>query len=140
MNSENLISLADRSDQAEIVRKGGIKSGEIRRRNKAIKTIINEIMREDIQEKEIKESLEKAGLEPTYEAAMAFGLIKRATRGDVRAFEAVMRYSGRDKLYNAQVKKLEADQEQAISIAGGVQRVIDCLDAHAAEDWEGYQA
>lgn len=74
MNEENLISLADRTteEQREIARKGGIASGEARRRKRTLKEELILLLEQgDTQEK------------------ISLSLIKQALEGNTKAFEII---------------------------------------------------
>ena len=78
---------AERSSQEvrEIGRKGGIASGEVRRRKKLLRDVFNDLLPREVQDCEIREALEASGLEPTHESALALAVMMKAERGDVDA-------------------------------------------------------
>lgn len=82
MASKNLISLADRTteEQREIARKGGQKSGEVRKAKKTMKQMLDYLL-----EKNIKTN---KGNMSTLEAIMV-SMIAKASKGDVRATEFI---------------------------------------------------
>lgn len=84
---QNLIPASERSleEVRENGRKGGLKSGETRRRQKLIRETINEIMPLEVSDQELREVLLAEGLPPTYEMAMSYAAIKRAVKGDIEA-------------------------------------------------------
>ena len=84
---ENLKSLADRTkeEQREIARKGGIKSGEVRRARKTLKEeLLFLLSKGDTQEK------------------MSLSMIAKALNGDVKAFEVI-----RDTIGEKPVEKID---------------------------------
>lgn len=74
MNEENLISLADRTkeEQREIARKGGIASGEARRRRKTLKEELIALL-------ETNDNNNKISL----------ALLQKALNGDIQAFVTI---------------------------------------------------
>lgn len=82
MNPENLISLADRTtdEQREIARMGGIRSGEVRRERKAIRTALEECLAIEC---------EFEGVEASNVEHIAAAMVRKAREGDVRAFVEV---------------------------------------------------
>ena len=103
---ENLKSLADRTkeEQREIARKGGIKSGEVRRARKTLKEeLLLLLSKGDTQEK------------------MSLSMIAKALNGDVKAFEVIRDTIGEKPVekidnVNPQVQKIfitKADEKEA---------------------------
>ena len=94
MNNENLRpqNLRTKEEQREIARKGGIASGESRRRSRSMKTILKQMARMDVINEDLKAILESMGVDPTQDVAMAFSIVNEAIRGNVRAFDAYMKY------------------------------------------------
>lgn len=96
MNDKNLIPLNKRTknEQREIAKRGGIKSGEARRKNKQIKQIVTELLQGE------PDGIETIGLfipDGTTRAALLVGaMYDKARQGDVKAFETLMKYSGND--------------------------------------------
>ena len=66
-------------------RKGGLASGESRRRRKAMREVLSDLMGAEITEPEIRATLEAHGLPATQEAAICFAAVKRAQTGDIEA-------------------------------------------------------
>ena len=84
---ENLKSLANRTkeEQREIAKKGGIKSGEVRRARKTLKEeLLLLLSKGDTQEK------------------MSLSMIAKALNGDVKAFEVI-----RDTIGEKPVEKID---------------------------------
>ena len=99
MNKNNLIPMNQRTknEQREITRKGGIKSGESRRKRKQVKQIITELLAAE------PDPLSTIGMidipfggELTNAAILVKALYDKAKQGDVRAFETIMKYAGED--------------------------------------------
>ena len=97
MNEENLVSLADRTTEEvrEIAKKGGIASGEARRRKKTLKEELIALLETDGNNNKI-----------------SVAILKKALNGDIQAFTTIRDTIGEkpiDKTLNANtdVEKLE---------------------------------
>ena len=69
----------------EIGRKGGLASGEARRKKKLLRDVFNDLLPREVQDSDVRDALEAAGLEPTHESALALAVMLKAERGDVDA-------------------------------------------------------
>lgn len=90
-NNENLVDLRDRTteEQREIARKGGIASGESRRKRKTLKEELLLLLEKgDTQEK------------------ISIALLQKAMNGDTKAFEVL-----RDTVGEKPVEKIDATVE-----------------------------
>lgn len=102
-NAENLIPNNKRSPREvrENGRKGGIASGEARRKKKQTAELMKDILNSSLEGKNkqtVKAFASELGDEDlTVNALMAAGLVKAAVTGNVKAFEAVQRYVGTDE-------------------------------------------
>ena len=100
MNDENLIPLTKRtkSEQREIARLGGIKSGEARRQKKDIYQLTNIILNARLDGKK-QEAVKQiagdsvVGEDLTVNALLIAGLVKAALNGNVKAFQCLMEYA-----------------------------------------------
>lgn len=116
MNEKNLIPIGERTSRElrEMTRKGGIASGEARRRKKSLKQQALEIgkMLAPKDNEALADSLRDLGVDPdesTLETAMITALIKRAIYGDVKAFQTyvdLVEGKGNEKL-EAKLRKEE---------------------------------
>lgn len=127
----------------EMQSRGGKASGETRRRKADFRKTLNMLLTAKIDSPEWTPILESLGLESTLESAINAAMIKEALLGNVKAYEAIAKYSG-------QTDKTEADQEeQQVRMAVTKAKVpvdeeegtgddgfIDALNASAGEDWE----
>ena len=93
MNDENLIPVSQRtsSELREMTRKGGIKSGEVRRRKKAFKELFDIALNMKDEETGKKNDV-----------TIVSAMIKKAKSGDVKAFESI-----RDTVGEKPVEKQE---------------------------------
>ena len=105
-NAENLINgkrtqFRAGEEQVKIARRGGIASGEARRKKKQTAELMKNILNSSLEGKNkqtvkaFASELEDEDL--TVNALMAAGLVKAAATGNVKAFEAVQRYIGTDE-------------------------------------------
>ena len=93
----NLIPINKRTkeQQKEITRKGGIKSGETRRRQKTIKGILNLIDKQHLPKKESLTIERFFQIEdPTFREAIFLTLYKEALLGNLRAIELYLKLKG----------------------------------------------
>ena len=95
MNEENLIPFSKRSvsEQREIARKGGKASGEARRKKADFKKTLNKLLTTKI-DNSMTPVLEALGLDSTLESALNMAMIQKGLSGDVKAYEAIAKYSG----------------------------------------------
>lgn len=84
-NVENLKHDFTPEERAENGRKGGIASGEARRRTRTFRDAMMAILDEDCSDKRQKKALEALGLEPTYRNLISLENIRKAARGDVES-------------------------------------------------------
>lgn len=145
MNDKNLIPFTSEQSREEAERngrKGGIKSGETRRRKKALKSLMNDLLSSDIVNDDIYNSTVDMGFgtDPTYGAAVVAAMVRQAALGDTKAFNAIVDLIGegssgeRVKLQKKQVelqeRKLAGEEEQTPDDG-----FLSALDGSAAEDW-----
>ena len=106
-NNENLIPFNRRSvDEArEFGRRGGKASGEARRKKADFRRTLNLLLTTEINSEEWTPLLNALGLESTLETALNMAMIKEGLAGNVKAYEAVAKYSG-------QSAQTDADQEE----------------------------
>ncbi len=146
---ENIIPYQFRSaeEARESGRKGGKASGEARRRKANFRKTLNLLLTAEIDSPEWTPILQALGLDSTLEAAVNMAMIKEALAGNVKAYEAIAKYSG-------QSDRTEADQEEqkartaAVKAKSGQKDTeeeqddgfIDALKATAAEDWEEFDS
>ena len=143
MNDKNLVPFTERteSEQRKIRQAGGRKSGETRRRKKALKSLMNDLLSGDIVNDEIyNRTIDMGCNDPTYGAAVVAAMVRQAALGDTKAFNAIVDLIGegssgeRVKLQKKQValqeKKLSGEEEQTPDDG-----FLSALDGSAAEDW-----
>lgn len=104
---ENLIPMNKRSKEEvrEIGSRGGKASGRSRRRKADFRKTLNLLLTTEIDSEEWTPLLNALGLESTLEVALNMAMIKEGLAGNVKAYEAIARYSG-------QTDKTDTDQEE----------------------------
>ena len=98
---DNLIpidnSRRSREEHRESSRKGGIASGEARKRKKTIKETINLLLTMPVFNDKMKKQMQELGYtdeELTNQTALVLAIYKRALTGDVNAFNTLADRSG----------------------------------------------
>ena len=142
LNKDNLI-VPSSSEARKNGRKGGIKSGEVRRRKKSMKSVLSAMLNADVVSDEIYNSAAELGvdvMDMTYQAAIMAALVRRAASGDVAAVREIRSIIGEDndtervKLQKKQLamqeKKLSGEEEQTPDDG-----FLNALNGSAADDW-----
>lgn len=107
-NNENLVPFTSDQSREEAVRngrKGGIKSGQARRRKAALRDTMNRCLTMQAHVDGLSDVLIADGGESTYEEIITMAMINQAMLGDVKAYNAIMKVVG-------QTDKSEADLEE----------------------------
>lgn len=88
--------------QAEIASKGGIASGEARRRKRDIRLALEALLEKDISDKH--------GNTMSTAEAIALKQIEKALKGDTKAFEVVRDTAGQKPMERVEVSGLDAEK------------------------------
>lgn len=96
----------------EIQSRGGKASGEARRKKADFRKTLNALLTAKIDSPEWTPMLEAMGVESTLESAVNAAMIKEALSGNVKAFEAIARYSGQSDRSDADQEEQKARTEQ----------------------------
>lgn len=97
----------------EIARRGGKASGEARRRKADFKKTLNMLLSVEIDHPEITPVLRALGIDSTLESAVNMAMIKEAMAGNVKAYEAIAKYSGQmTGESEARTEKIHEETEQ----------------------------
>ena len=100
----------------ELARIGGKKSGEARRRKANFRKTLNMLLTAEVYMPDWTAFLESIGLDSTIESVVNAAMIREAMAGNVKAYEAIAKYSGQDarteKDLEEQIMKMEAFQKQ----------------------------
>lgn len=145
---ENLIPFNKRTEveQRKIQSAGGKASGEARRKKADFRKTLNALLTAEIDNPEWSPLLKSLGLDNTLESAVNAAMIKEALMGNVKAYEAIAKYSG-------QSEKTDVDQEEqnlrmaASKVKMGVDDegeaeddgFLDALSGSADKDWEDWE-
>ena len=140
MNDENLkkgeaTRFKSGEKAAEAGRKGGIASGESKRLQKDIQKAFRAIFEAEIPSGKAKEALEALELPPDMFNGMLYGITRRAIQGDPRAFDLVMKYSGHDRLREAEIAERTRDSNSEDKAA--YEQMMKALNGSAESDWSG---
>lgn len=81
-------------DQRRIAVMGGKASGAARRRKADFRKTLNMLLTSEIDSEEWKPVLEALGIECTLESALNMAMIREGLSGNVKAYEAIAKYSG----------------------------------------------
>ena len=104
-NEKNLKPVRSKREARERGKKGGIKSGETRRRKAAMRDTMNRLLTMQAEVEGLSDVLRADGGESTYEEIIAMAMIQQASLGNVKAYQAIMKTVG-------QTEKSEADLEE----------------------------
>lgn len=116
VNERNLVPFSERSksEARENGAKGGIKSGETRRRKAAMKTAMRQLLSLPVQDIDTWNALSDLGVEPglmdNQTALLAAVLVRGIRTGDVKAMQAIAAISGEDN----DAERLKLQKKQAL--------------------------
>lgn len=135
-NNENLIPLNRRtkSEQRTIQSEGGKASGKARRKKADFRKILNALLTTKIDNPEWTPILEAMGLESTLESAVNAAMIREALLGNVKAYEAIARFSGQSEKPEEDIRNREADtrlkeaRKQAVTGENETDEALEKLD------------
>ncbi|MGN0263933.1 MAG: hypothetical protein ACI4DX_06045 [Oliverpabstia sp.] len=99
------------SELREIQSRGGRRSGETRRRKADFRKTLNMLLTTEIDSPEWTPMLQALGLDSTLESAVNAAMIKEALSGNVKAYEAIAKYSGQTAQTDADIRNQQADTE-----------------------------
>ncbi|MDF2885818.1 MAG: terminase [Lacrimispora sp.] len=147
-NNENLVPFSKRTvnEQRKIASAGGKASGEARRRKANFRKDLNDLLTTEVNNPEWSPVLEALGLDNTLGMVVHAAMIKEALNGNVKAYEAIAKYSG-------QSEKTDVDQEeQNLRMAASKAKMgvddegeveddgfLDALNGSADTDWEDWE-
>ncbi len=101
------------SEQREIAKRGGIASGKTRRRKADFRKTLNMLLTAEIDNEEYKPILEALGVECTLESALNMAMIKEGLSGNVKAYEAIAKYSGQSAATDADLEEQRIRTDRA---------------------------
>lgn len=108
MNEQNLKSFSERTkkEQREIQQKGGIASGEARRRKRDLRLALEMLLEKDYTDKK--------GNIATGAEAISTKLFEQAMKGNVKAFETIRSTVGQDPVQKVEQVNIDAEYEQSV--------------------------
>ena len=132
---ENLRPCEYKLSQEE-AKKGGIRSGQVRKQKKTVAEYLRKWADGEVSEKDKKE-LEALGLseEATNRTLLVVPLIKKASSGDTKALQMALELLGEDKKKELEIKKLRHEIEllkaetQKLRMMTGEDREVEDLTA-----------
>lgn len=107
-NEENLKPMSERTteEQREIARKGGVASGEARRRKRDLRLALEVLLEKDYKDKK--------GNIATGAEAISTKLFEQAMKGNVKAFETIRSTVGQDPVQKVEQVNIDAEYEQSV--------------------------
>ena len=120
MNDKNLIPNSERSPKEvrENGRKGGIKSGQVRREQKTYREMAKAMLSAQITDPKMLEEMAKYGIEGTdLKAYTLLGMIKASGNGSHNAFDRLMMLLGEETQATTSEQEKQANLLKAIQEA-----------------------
>ena len=132
---ENLRPCEYKLSQEE-AKKGGIRSGQVRKQKKTVAEYLQKWADGEVSEKN-KKALEALGLseEATNRTLLVVPLIQKASKGDTKALQMALELLGEDKKKELEIKKLRREIEllkaetQKLRMQTGEDREVEDLTA-----------
>lgn len=100
-------------ERRELAKKAGIASGEARRKKADFRKTLNMLLTAKINDSEWTPVLEAMGLDSTLESAINMAIVREALTGNVKAYEAIAKYSGQSSQTDADLKEQEIRTDRA---------------------------
>jgi hypothetical protein len=115
MNNSNLIpqNMKTKSEQRETARKGGIASGEARRRKRNMKQALELLLSLPLKDPKAKKKIEELGVDPNEidnQTAILIAMMNKAVKGSESAFIAI-----RDTVGDKQTEKIESNNNISLN-------------------------
>ena len=139
-NEKNLMPISEvnsrrtREEHSEDSKKGGIKSGESRRRKASLRDTMNRLLTMKVDVPGLSDILKADGGESTYEEVIVMAMIEKAALGNVSAYNAIMDTVGQtnksDNDLDEQQSRVELNRakKQAITGENETDEALDKLD------------
>lgn len=121
MNDKNLIPFNQRteSEQREIARQGGIKSGEVRREQKTYREMAKAMLSATITDENILNELKAYGISETdVKAYTLLGMIKASGNGSHNAFDRLMILLGEE------TQATTSEQEKQANLLSAIEKAV----------------
>lgn len=117
-------------ERREIAIKAGKASGAARRRKADFRKTLNMLLTAEIDSEEWKPVLEALGVECTLESALNMAMIREGLAGNVKAYEAIAKYSGQNGRTDADLE----EQAAKIQLMQAQKQKVQKVDAEAPEN------
>lgn len=138
-NEYNLVPFTSDQSREEAARngkKGGIKSGESRRRKAALRDTMNRLLTMQVEVPGLSDILKADGVESTYEDVISMAMIEQAMLGNVKAYNTIKDTVGQtsksDTDLEEQQAKIELINAQRVKAAPKAEeeKEVSMLDPH----------
>ena len=116
------------NERRELAKRAGEASGEARRKRANFRKTLNLLLSAKIENEELTPFLESLGIDSTLESAINMAMIKKALKGDVKAYEAVARFAGQYEVPDEYIE-LKSAMKQQITGENETDEALDRLDA-----------
>lgn len=116
------------NERRELAKRAGEASGEARRKRANFRKTLNLLLSAKIENEELTPFLESLGIDSTLESAINMAIIKKALKGDVKAYEAVARFAGQYEVPDEDIE-LKRARKQQITGENETDEALDRLDA-----------
>ena len=116
------------NERRELAKRAGEASGEARRKKANFRKTLNLLLSAKIENEELTPFLESLGIDSTLESAINMAMIKKALKGDVKAYEAVARFAGQYEVPDEDIE-LKRARKQQITGENETDEALDRLDA-----------
>ena len=116
------------NERRELAQRAGEASGEERRKSANNRKTLNLLLSAKIENEELTTYLESLGIDSTLESAINMAMIKKALKGDVKAYEAVARFAGQYEVPDEDIE-LKRARKQQITGENETDEALDRLDA-----------
>ena len=116
------------NERRELAKRAGEASGEARRKRANFRKTLNLLLSAKIENEELTPFLESLGIDSTLESAINMAMIKKALKGDVKAYDAVARFAGQYEVPDEDIE-LKRARKQQITGENETDEALDRLDA-----------
>lgn len=116
------------NERRELAKRAGEASGEARRKRANFRKTLNLLLSAKIENEELTPFLESLGIDSTLESAINMAMIKKALKGDVKAYEAVARFAGQYEVPDEDIE-LKRARKQQITGENETDEALDRRDA-----------
>lgn len=117
-------------ERRELAKIAGKASGAARRRNADFRKTLNMLLTAEIESEEWKPVLDALGVECTLESALNMAMIREGLAGNVKAYEAIAKYSGQSGRTDADLE----EQAAKIQLMQAQKQKVQKVDPEAQEN------